>query len=196
MNDLARQSDGEADAGTKRVPGRAWPQGDVCASLQLDRQLCFALYAASLAMTRLYKPRLDRLGLTYPQYLAMLVLWQGDGVSVSELGAHLVLDSGTLTPLLKRLQAAGWIRRTRNVRDERRVDIHLTPAGLALREQALIVPASIAQAAGSQPDDLAGLTKQLQALRQTLLAAASGPPAQDDVATDPPPGISDLSVGG
>jgi DNA-binding MarR family transcriptional regulator len=172
-------------------------------ALRLDRQLCFALYAASLAMTRLYKPFLDTLGLTYPQYLVMLVLWEGDGRSVSDIGMRLALDSGTLTPLLKRLQAAGWISRTRSAQDERRVDIHLTGAGAALREQALAVPAAIHQAAtapaavspsavspstnspatispaalgaatGCRADDVAALTSQLQALRRTLLAAAA-----------------------
>jgi Ohr subfamily peroxiredoxin len=95
-------------------------------ALQLDNQLCFALYSASLAMTKLYKPLLDELGLTYPQYLVMLVLWEGDGLMVSELGQRLSLDSGTLTPLLKRLEAAGLISRLRDVQDERRVHIHLT----------------------------------------------------------------------
>ena len=92
-------------------------------ALLLDNQLCFALYSASLAMTRLYKPLLDELGLTYPQYLAMLVLWEQDGVMVSELGDRLSLDSGTLTPLLKRLEAGGLVSRIRDVQDERRVHV-------------------------------------------------------------------------
>jgi DNA-binding transcriptional ArsR family regulator len=100
-------------------------------ALLLDNQLCFALYSASLAMTKLYKPLLDELGLTYPQYLAMLVLWERDGLMVSELGERLSLDSGTLTPLLKRLEAAGLVARIRDVQDERRVHITLTPAGHA-----------------------------------------------------------------
>src|SRR5436190_16074857 len=97
--------------------------------LHLDNQLCFSLYSASLAMTKLYKPLLDEIGLTYPQYLAMLVLWERDGLMVSELGERLYLDSGTLTPLLKRLEAAGLIARIRAVEDERRVHITLTAAG-------------------------------------------------------------------
>src|SRR5688572_14095542 len=92
-------------------------------ALLLDNQLCFALYSTSLAMTKLYKPLLEELGLTYPQYLAMLVLWERDGLMVSELGERLYLDSGTLTPLLKRLEAAGYIARLRDVEDERRVHI-------------------------------------------------------------------------
>src|SRR6187431_2340286 len=90
-------------------------------ALLLDNQLCFALYSASLAMTRLYKPLLAELGLTYPQYLAMLVLWERDGLMVSELGERLGLDSGTLTPLLKRLEALELVARIRAVEDERRV---------------------------------------------------------------------------
>src|SRR5437763_17166451 len=91
--------------------------------LLLDNRLCFALYSASLAMTKLYKPLLEELGLTYPQYLAMLVLWERDGLTVSELGERLSLDSGTLTPLLKRLEAAGLVSRVRDTRDERRVHV-------------------------------------------------------------------------
>ena len=104
--------------------------------LALDHQLCFALYSASLAMTKLYKPLLDELGLTYPQYLAMLALWEADGVSVSALGERLRLDSGTLTPLLKRLEAADLITRTRDASDERRlvVEQHVI-AGAAATEQ-------------------------------------------------------------
>ncbi|MEY4747917.1 MAG: hypothetical protein RIQ60_131 [Pseudomonadota bacterium] len=154
-------------------------------SLQLDRQLCFALYSASLAMTKLYKPHLDRLGLTYPQYLVMLVLWQGDGVSVSDLGARLTLDSGTLTPLLKRMQLAGWIRRTRSMLDERRVDIQLTAGGQALREQAASLPQTIGLAAGCQLDDLVELTQTLQALRRKLADAATLPLAPPGTSTSP-----------
>jgi DNA-binding MarR family transcriptional regulator len=139
--------------------------------------LCFALYAASLAMTKLYKPSLEALGLTYPQYLVMLVLWERDGVSVSELGARLTLDSGTLTPLLKRMQSAGWIDRRRSQSDERRVDIHLTPAGAALRERAAVVPVAIAKASGCSFGDVANLTATLRALRQTLLNAGSNTPS-------------------
>src|SRR3954470_3587338 len=106
-------------------------------ALLLDNQLCFALYSASLAMTKLYKPLLEDLGLTYPQYLVMLVLWERDGLMVSELGERLFLDSGTLTPLLKRLEAAGLIARIRAVEDERRVHISLTAAGRKLKARAM-----------------------------------------------------------
>jgi len=144
--------------------------------LQLDRQLCFALYAASLAMTRLYKPLLEPLGLTYPQYLVMLVLWEGDGLAVSELGQRLQLDSGTLTPLLKRLQAAGLLQRLRDPADERRVRLQLTPAGRALKARARAVPQAVACAAGCELDEIAVLTSRLKDLRDQLLAAEPQPP--------------------
>src|SRR3954467_10719297 len=101
-------------------------------ALLLDNQLCFALYSTSLAMTKLYKPLLEELGLTYPQYLVMLVLWEEDGPMVSGLGERLFLDSGTLPPLLKRLETAGLVARVRDTQDERRVHITLTAAGRKL----------------------------------------------------------------
>jgi DNA-binding MarR family transcriptional regulator len=136
--------------------------------LLLDHQLCFALYAASLAMTKLYKPLLDPLGLTYPQYLVMLVLWQTEGLTVSMLGERLALDSGTLTPLLKRLESAGQVQRLRDSADERRVLLQLTPAGRALKSRALSVPQTIAAASGCELGELASLTARLQALRRQL----------------------------
>ena len=137
--------------------------------LQLDNQLCFALYSTSLAMTRLYKPLLDELGITYPQYLALLVLWERDGLTVSELGKRLFLDSGTLTPLLKRLESSGLVTRLRAVEDERRVHITLTPAGRALKEQAAKIPGCILSATQCSIPDLVALTSQVQALRQRLI---------------------------
>ena len=140
-------------------------------ALLLDNQLCFALYSASLAMTKLYKPLLDELGLTYPQYLAMLVLWERDGLMVSELGERLGLDSGTLTPLLKRLEAAGLIARVRAVEDERRVHLTLTAAGRRLKARAAKVPGCVLSAAQCSVDELVSLTQQVKALRARLLAA-------------------------
>ena len=140
------------------------------AMLQLDNQLCFALYSASLAMTKVYKPLLDELGLTYPQYLAMLVLWELDGLMVSELGAQLFLDSGTLTPLLKRLETSGLISRIRAVEDERRVHITLTAAGRKLKARAAKIPACILSASQCSVPELISLTQQVQALRQRLVA--------------------------
>jgi DNA-binding MarR family transcriptional regulator len=139
--------------------------------LSLDQQLCFALYAASLVMTKLYKPLLAPLGLTYPQYLVMLVLWQADGLTVSQLGERLALDSGTLTPLLKRLESSGLVQRLRDTGDERRVLLHLTPAGRALKARALAVPQTIAAASGCELGELSSLTARLQALRQQLSAS-------------------------
>ncbi|MDI4631565.1 MarR family transcriptional regulator [Pelomonas sp. V22] len=141
--------------------------------LRLDQQLCFALYSSSLAMTKLYKPLLEPLGLTYPQYLVMLVLWEQDGISVSTLGQRLSLDSGTLTPLLKRLEAAGLINRQRASDDERRVEIFLNPQGLALKQQALTIPPQLACAAACSLEELSSLTRRLHELRQQLGDAAA-----------------------
>ncbi|PXA99256.1 ArsR family transcriptional regulator [Nostoc sp. 3335mG] len=127
--------------------------------LALDRQLCFQFYAASNLINRLYAPVLGELGLTYPQYLVMLVLWEGDGLSVGALGRRLHLDSGTITPLLKRMEALGLVRRERDRSDERRVQVRLTEAGRALRARAISVPATM-----SRGHD-AG---ELDALRETI----------------------------
>jgi DNA-binding MarR family transcriptional regulator len=135
---------------------------------RLDHQLCFALYSSSLLMTKLYKPVLAPLGLTYPQYLVLLVLWETDRVMVSELGERLFLDSGTLTPLLKRMETAGLLTRTRAVDDERRVIVGLTAAGRALRRKAEGVPIAVACATGCELDELTALTAQLQALRANV----------------------------
>ena len=119
-------------------------------------------------MTKLYKPLLDRIGLTYPQYLVMLVLWEQDGVTVSELGERLFLDSGTLTPLLKRLEAQGQIARLRDVQDERRVRITLTAEGRALRDQAEAIPQCVLQSSQCSIAELTALTIELKQLRDRL----------------------------
>ena len=150
-------------------PMRSAPTPDEL--LKLDNQLCFAVYSASLAMTRLYKPLLEKLSLTYPQYLVMLALWETDGPTVSELGDRLSLDSGTLTPLLKRLEANGLVARLRDVADERRVHITLTSAGRKLKARAADVPACLLAASQCSFDELAGLTQQLQTLRDRVRAA-------------------------
>lgn len=136
--------------------------------MQLDNQLCFALYSTSLAMTKVYKPLLEELGLTYPQYLAMLVLWERDGLMVSELGERLYLDSGTLTPLLKRLEASGYISRIRDVEDERRVNITLTSSGRKLKTRAAKIPGCILSASQCALPELVALTNEVQGLRQRL----------------------------
>lgn len=147
----------------RRTPDTDW--------LALDRQLCFALYSASHAMTRAYLPLLAPLGLTYPQYLVMLVLWQQDGLTVSQLGERLTLDSATLTPLLKRLETAGHVQRLRDTADERRLRLQLTPAGRALRSRALHIPTTLAAATGCGLDQLSSLVQQLSALRDRLSTA-------------------------
>ncbi len=138
--------------------------------LKLDHQLCFALYSASLAMTKLYKPLLDELGLTYPQYIAMLALWEEDGMTVSALGERLHLDSGTLTPLLKRLESAELVVRLRDVDDERRVRIRLTPAGRRLRTKATRIPACVLDATQCSIPEILALTQEVRALRDRLSA--------------------------
>src|SRR6478609_1744136 len=115
---------------------------------RLDRQVCFALYSASRAATAVYRPVLDELGLTYPQYLVMLVLWESEPRGVKELGGELGLDSGTLSPLLKRLESLGFVERRRSGEDERRVEVFLTAAGTALSARATGIPQRLADAAG------------------------------------------------
>jgi len=139
-------------------------------ALLLDNQLCFALYSTSLAMTKLYKPLLEEMGLTYPQYLVMLVLWEQDDMAVSELGSRLYLDSGTLTPLLKRMEVAGMLMRKRSTDDERRVHIVLTEAGRKLKSRAARIPGCVLQAAQCPLPELVSLTQQVRALRERLTA--------------------------
>lgn len=138
---------------------------DACSELLLDNQLCFALYSTSLLVTKVYKPLLQPLGLTYPQYLALLVLWQEDGITVGEISARLLTDPGSLTPLLKRLEAEGLLRRIRSTTDERVVELYLTEAGWALQEQARRIPSCIAEASGQDMAQLMALKEQLNALR-------------------------------
>ena len=116
-----------------------------CNLLRLENQLCFPLYAASREVIKLYKPYLDLLDLTYTQYIAMLLLWEYGSMTVKEIGDHLFLDSGTLTPLLKKLEAKGVISRTRSQKDERNLDVALTDAGRALQDKALSIPLSMGQ---------------------------------------------------
>lgn len=146
--------------------------------LELDRQLCFPLYAASRAMIRSYAPSLDAVGLTYPQYLTMLALWEADGsATVGELGRRLHLDSGTLTPLLKRLETAGYVERRRDASDERRVIIDLTAAGADLQERVADVPATVAGRLDLSPTDGATLHALLH---RVLHALDTAPSATED----------------
>ena len=147
----------------------AKPAGD--APLLLGNQVCFAVYSTAHAFNRFYKPLLERLGLTYPQYLVMLALWERDGVPLKEIGERLFLDSGTLTPLLKRLEAAGLVKRTRSKEDERQVLIALTAQGLALKDKARSVPLSILDASSCSVADLSAARDEIVALRDKLNAA-------------------------
>lgn len=133
-------------------------------ALRLDRQLCFALYGAANRVTRLYRPLLDALGLTYPQYLAMLVLWEASPRTVGALGEALDLESSTLTPLLKRLETQGLVARTRDPEDERRVIVTLTPAGAALRDKAQAVPEQLFCKLNMSLDELGDLRERLKGL--------------------------------
>lgn len=142
-------------------------------ALRLDNQLCFAVYAAAHAFNATYKPLLEPLGLTYPQYLVMLVLWQEDRVTVSAIGGRLGLDSGTLTPLLKRLEAAGLVSRLRDAADERQVRITLTAAGRALKQKAKGIPQDLFCALGLSPGELAALRGKLESVAGNLRAAAA-----------------------
>ncbi|MFL1504591.1 MarR family winged helix-turn-helix transcriptional regulator [Pseudomonas sp. O64] len=142
-----------------------------CENLMLDNQLCFALHSTSLLMTKVYKPLLQALGLTYPQYLAMMVLWEEDGLTVGEISSRLLTDPGSLTPLLKRLEAEGLLSRTRSREDERVVVVELTEAGRALQEKAMGVPQCILGASGLQLEQLRTLQSDLIALRRNLQAS-------------------------
>ena len=138
---------------------------------RLDRQVCFALYSASRAATAVYRPVLEELGLTYPQYLVMLVLWESEPRGVKELGEELGLDSGTLSPLLKRLEVLGLVERRRSGEDERRVAVHLTPAGRSLSRKAAAIPQRLADAAGLSAGELEQLRETLGKLTAALHGA-------------------------
>ena len=141
--------------------------------LRLDQQICFSLNAASRAFGGIYRVILKDLGLTYPQYLVMLLLWEHGELPVKKLGEHLRLDSGTLSPLLKRLETAGLVRRERSARDERSVEVRLTEEGVALREQAVQVPRRIVAATGFDVDEIRQLRSRLDELTRGLDAATA-----------------------
>lgn len=138
--------------------------------LKLDNQLCFALYASSKEVTRLYKPFLDKLGLTYTQYIVLLVLWEKDNINVKELGERLYLDSGTLTPLLKKLEAMGIVRRIRDARDERNVNVELTDKGIELKEAAEEIPNKIFCSTGLQAGEAISLRERLKVLLNNIVS--------------------------
>ncbi len=142
-------------------------------NLDLEAQLCFALYSATLALGKAYAPILAGLRLTYPQYLVMLVLWQEDGLTVRALGEQLHLNSGTLTPMLKRMEQAGLVCRTRDKEDERLVRTGLTDAGRDLRTRALHVPCKVAEIMGLPVERLMQIKGDLQEIRQSLETATT-----------------------
>ncbi|MFG3339372.1 MarR family winged helix-turn-helix transcriptional regulator [Glycomyces sp. NPDC048151] len=135
---------------------------------RLREQACFALYTASRAVIGLYRPLLDKLGLTYPQYLVLMALWETDGLTVSGLGDALQLDSGTLSPLLKRLEAAGFVERRRGSEDERRVTVHLTEAGAALEREGCEITQVVGSAAGMPYEDLVALRDKLHEFTDSI----------------------------
>ena len=138
--------------------------------LALDDQLCFATYTAAQAFSRVYRPLLDPLGLTYSQYLVMLVLWEGDDIPIGKITARIHLDSGTLTPLLKRMEKSGLITRHRNPEDEREVRVSLTAQGRDLRSRVAVARAEVACATNLENADIDKLKQQLLKLRTDLLA--------------------------
>ena len=137
--------------------------------LQLDRFICFSIYAAHHALNRLYAPLLEPLGLTYPQYLVMVVLWERDRIPVSQIGERLALESNTLTPLLKRMQSACLVERMRGEADERQVLVSLTARGRALQDQARRIPACILEATQMDEKRIAALNSELQTLNHALV---------------------------
>lgn len=143
--------------------------------LTLENQLCFAVYAVGHAFNHVYKPLLDAVGLTYPQYLVMIVLWEHDGQTVGQICEKLFLESSTVTPLLKRMEVAGRLRRVRDTGDERQVRVWLTPEGAALRARVADIPPCILRASGRSAGSLRNLIAELHALRDTLDAASPGP---------------------
>ncbi|WP_028400653.1 MarR family winged helix-turn-helix transcriptional regulator [Ectobacillus panaciterrae] len=136
--------------------------------LKLENQLCFSIYACSREITRLYRPYLEEMGLTYPQYLVLLVLWEKQRGTVKELGEELFLDSGTLTPMLKRMEANGLVRRERCTEDERKVYVAITEQGAALKEQAYCIPETLMSESGVSQTEFADLLRQCQKLLQTI----------------------------
>lgn len=149
--------------------------------LRLDHQICFSLHAATRAFNSVYRTVLKDLGLTYPQYLVMLVLWEHGELPVKQIGEHLRLDSGTLSPLLKRLEAAGYIERRRSPEDERSVTARPTPAGTELRERAVGVPRRIAAATGMPLEEVRALRARLNELTAALDVAEAGALSEDCV---------------
>lgn len=147
--------------------------------LKLDNQLCFALYACSRSLTRLYRPLLNKLGVTYPQYLVLMVLWENRQQAVSELGEKLLLDSGTLTPLLKRMEINGLVERTRSRQDERKVFIKISKKGEALKEQALAIPEQMFCQSGLTVEEFVRVKGDLEDLLKKILKQQEMPDSNE-----------------
>jgi DNA-binding MarR family transcriptional regulator len=139
--------------------------------LPLDRQLCFSIYGADLAINRAYKPLLDQLGLTYPQYLVLHALWESDGLTITAIADRLALEPSTITPLVKRLELAGFLTRQRNPQDERQVQVRLTDKGRAMRDESACLGEALFRKAGMTLDELTALNRQVQRLRDALASA-------------------------
>jgi MarR family transcriptional regulator, organic hydroperoxide resistance regulator len=167
MKDIAHSPVKTGAEKKKNQPQASDPSG-------LDAMLCFAIYGAAHAFTRAYKPLLEPLGLTYPQYLAMMALWSEDSQKVKALGDRLGLDSGTLSPLLKRLEQAGLVARRRDPEDERQVIVSLTPEGIEMQERSSGVMADIGKATGCSLDEVAALREALVGLKERLERAEKG----------------------
>ncbi|CAN5412730.1 MarR family transcriptional regulator [soil metagenome] len=147
---------------------------DQTGPVPLDDQLCYAVYSAGMAIQRVYKPVLDKLNLTYPQYLVLCLLWRQDEQTVGGIATHLGLESSTLTPLLKRLEAAGLVGRRRNPDNERQVVVALTEQGSALQSEASCLGDTLLAASGQSPEELAALTQQIRLLRDALYRQIGG----------------------
>lgn len=139
--------------------------------LPLQSQLCFSIYGLGMAINRTYKPLLDALGLTYPQYLVLSALWEEDGLTVGMIGARLALEPSTITPLVKRLEQAGFVERVRSAHDERQVHVQLTNSGREIQMKTTCLAKALAEASGMQPEELAALNRQIQRLRDALSGA-------------------------
>ncbi|WP_460709595.1 MarR family winged helix-turn-helix transcriptional regulator [Lysobacter terrae] len=144
---------------------------DMNRPISLDRQLCFSLYGTNIAINRAYKPLLDAMGLTYPQYLVLSVLWEEDGQTISAIASRLDLESSTITPLVKRLEQAGFVERQRSAADERQVHVRLTKAGLDVRCRTGCLVERLLQRSGMTPEEIAALNQQVQKLRDALARA-------------------------
>ncbi len=138
-------------------------------ALLLDNQLCFALYSTSLAMTQMYKPLLEPLGLTYPQYLVLLILWEQDGIGLKDIGERLGQKSGALTPVIKRMEQEGLVNRTRQLHDERSLDVRLTPKGQQLKEEAVKISQCLLESCGIPSRELLDMKEKIMILRDNLL---------------------------